>query len=77
MNRLKYQRLLLVLIVGVGLAVLSGCSSAVCKKGTQPLTAKWVETKLPTVEGAEVCFCDEKKIGVVHRNADRRRNAAI
>lgn len=69
MNNFKSQRLLLVLIAG-GLAILSGCSSTVCKKGTQPLTGTWVEKKLPAVEGAQVCFCDEKKIGIVHRNAE-------
>jgi len=69
-TRLKYQRLLLVLIVAGGLAVLSGCTSGMCKKGLQPLTGNWVEKKLPVVEGAEVCFCDEKKIQIVHRNAE-------
>jgi hypothetical protein len=69
MNNFKSQRFLLVLIAG-GLAMLSGCSSAVCKNGAQPLTANWVEKKLPTVEGAEVCSCGEKKIVVVHRNAE-------
>ena len=70
MKRLKYQRLLLVLIAAGGLAILSGCSSAMCKKGLQPLTSNWAEKKLPVVEGAEVCFCDEKKIKIVHRNAE-------
>ena len=70
MKRLKYQQLLLVLIVAGGLAILSGCSSAMCKKGLQPLTSNWAEKKLPVVEGAEVCFCDEKKIKIVHRNAE-------
>ena len=69
MNNLKSKRLLLVLIA-TGLAVLSGCSSAVCDKGKQPLTANWAEKQLPVVDGAEVCFCDQKKIVVVHRNAE-------
>ena len=70
MNRLNYKRLLSVLIIAGGLAFLSGCSSAVCKKGPQRLTANWVEKKLPAVEGAEVCSCDEKEIAIVHRNAE-------
>ena len=69
MNNLNSKRLLLVLIA-TGLAVLCGCSSAVCDKGKQPLTGNWAEKKLPAVEGAEVCFCDQKKIGIVHRNAE-------
>ena len=64
------MRLLLVLIVASGLLILSGCASGVCKNGPQPLTAHWVEKKLPVVEGAEVCYCDEKKVGIVHRNAE-------
>jgi uncharacterized protein YceK len=43
------QRLLLVLIVVGGVLILSGCASAMCKEGPQPLTAKWTEMKLPTV----------------------------
>lgn len=70
MNRSEYQRLLVVLITAGGLLILSGCASAVCKKGPQALTPNWIEKKLPVVEGAEVCFCDEKKLGIVHRNAE-------
>lgn len=70
MKMLKYERLLLAFLVAGGLTILSGCASGVCKKGPQPLTANWVEKNLPVVEGAEVCFCDEKQIGIVHRNAE-------
>lgn len=69
MNNLKSKRFLLVLMA-IALAVLCGCSSAVCEKGPQQLTANWAEKKLPAVEGAEVCFCDQKKIGIVHRNVE-------
>jgi hypothetical protein len=64
------QRLLLVLIVLGGVVILSGCASAVCEKGPQPLSGKWAEMKLPTVTGAEVCHCDEKEVRIVHRNAE-------
>lgn len=70
MQKLKCERLLLALIVAASLLILAGCSNAMCKKGPQPLTAKWVEKKLPAVEGADVCFCDEKEIGIVHRDAE-------
>jgi len=70
MQKLKHKRLLVASIVAGGLLILSGCSSAVCKKGAQPLTANWVEKKLPTVEGAEICDCDAAKIRIVHRNAE-------
>jgi hypothetical protein len=70
MNRLKYQRWLLVSILASGLLILSGCESGVCKNGAQPLTANWAEKKLPVVEGAEVCDCDAAKIRIVHRNAE-------
>ena len=65
MKKLKYERLLLALLVAGGLTILSGCESGVCKNGSQPLTGAWVEKKLPVIEGAEVCFCDEKKIGII------------
>lgn len=70
MNRSEYQRLLLVLIFAGGLLIFSGCASGMCKNGPQPLTANWAEKKLPAVEGAEVCYCDATKIGIVHRNAE-------
>jgi len=70
MNRLKYRQLLLVSILTGGLLILAGCSSSVCKKGAQPLTANWVEKKLPVVDGAEVCDCNAAKIKIVHRNAE-------
>src|SRR5688500_6084358 len=63
-------RLLLVLTVAGGLLILSGCASGACKNGPQTLAANWVEKKLPVIEGAEVCFCDEKKVGIVHRDAE-------
>lgn len=70
MRQSENQRVLLVLIVIGGALILSGCASGVCKNGPQPLTANWVEKKLPVVEGAEVCNCDAAKIRIVHRNAE-------
>jgi hypothetical protein len=40
------------------------------QKRPATVDSSWVGKKLPVVEGAEVCFCDEKKIGIVHRNAE-------